>query len=162
MLDLLPDNNGFPFHLLTHRGRHDLRTIPTMFCVLLAALIADMVLATFFDILQSQLKSNVGFLLFVPIVIAIFVPGYYLLFGFLRQKSIEIRSKAQDHDMMYVGIAIVQLLISSILAIMVLQITLFAQYYIGLTVACVSLSYGAATVVAATMSYRLFLWYYSA
>src|SRR5919198_6146109 len=60
--------------------------------VIISALIVDMTLSTFSDILQRQLATVLGILLFIIIIVAIFV-GQYSLYGFVIRVTREVRPK---------------------------------------------------------------------
>jgi MFS family permease len=128
--------------------------------VIISALIVDMTLSTFSDILQRQLATVLGILLFIIIIVAIFV-GQYSLYGFVNRVTREVRPKILYFSKITSHLVIVQYVITSILLFMILQIVITSSYHVGLIIAATSISYTLATIIMTLLSYKFFSWYKS-
>ena len=69
--------------------------------LMIIALVVDMTLSTFSDILNKQSGSLWGIILFVAIVVAIFGIGQHFLLVFLNQLSRQVRSKESYLNKLY-------------------------------------------------------------
>jgi hypothetical protein len=127
--------------------------------LLFTALLVDMTLSTFSDILNKQYASLWAIVLFIAIIIAIFGVGQYFLLKFLNQLSKQVRSKESYLNKLYRLLTIAQYVIAAILILMIFQIVLSAHYYIVSTIAATALSYALACTTMVLISYRLFSWY---
>jgi len=149
-----PDNED---HLSSTTRYLTRRRISALITVIIMALLIDMCLSTFSDILKE--KAAWGFALFVAIVVIIYGPGQHFVLGFLKYLSKGVRSKAPYLDRLYKMIRMVQYVIAGILFLIIFQIVLTSHYYVLSTVIATTLGYGLACIVMSLVSYRFFSWF---
>jgi hypothetical protein len=124
--------------------------------VVIAALLIDMVISSFFDIIGKKVSAM---LIFMVLLAIIFAGGQYILLGFVKSVSKGLRSKKTDINITYRAVTIIQYVISVILVILVLQILLASYFSSSLIIAATIVSYIPATIIMALLSYRFYSWY---
>jgi hypothetical protein len=129
--------------------------------IVIFAIIVDVMLSMSIDVLEKQLVSRWGVILFAVITAAIYIPSQYLLLGFVNNASKEIRIKNSYFRIMYKVVLLFQSVIGVIMLISILQIVLIEKYSIGLLIAATAISYTLATIIMIMFSYRFFVWYKS-
>jgi hypothetical protein len=127
--------------------------------VLISAITSDMIISTFYSILQTQLVSTLGIALFIGIVAAVYGIGQYFLLRFIKHVSISIRSKERQFDLMYKGMVAIQYVLSCVFLFLILQMLSTHQYYTSLIVSIIAISFVPSVIIAGFLSYRFFLWY---
>lgn len=129
--------------------------------IVIFAIIADVMLSMSIDVLEKQLVSIYGVILFIGIIAAIYLPSQYLLLRFVNNASKEIRVKSCYFRIAYRAVVFSQYVIAGIMLSTVLQIVLTGKYSIGLLIAATVLSFTLATIIMAVFSYRFFSWFKS-
>jgi hypothetical protein len=129
--------------------------------IVIFAIIVDVMLSMSIDVLEKQLVSRWGVILFAVITAAIYIPSQRLLLGFVNNASKEIRIKNSYFRIMYKVVLLFQSVIGVIMLISILQIVLIEKYSIGLLIAATAISYTLATIIMIMFSYRFFIWYKS-
>jgi hypothetical protein len=123
-------------------------------------MLIDMIISSFFDVIGS-LVSQWGITLFTVLLAVIFGTGQYLLLGFVKQVSKDLRKKKVDIAVTYRIVIVVQYVVSAILILVVLQIILGSYYSAKLIIAATLVSYIPATIIMGILSYRFYSWYKS-
>jgi hypothetical protein len=134
--------------------------------IVIGALVTDMIISSFIDVLGNFGSLTWRVVPFVIIYTIIYGVGQYLLLGFVKQVSRDLRSKKRDIDIMYRIVVIIQYVVSAILLVIILQIILSAfsynhHYSIYLIIAATIVSYIPASIIMGLLSYRFFSWYSS-
>jgi hypothetical protein len=137
------------------------KRISALMAIIITALLIDMCLSTFSDILKERLISIWGLILFVAIVVIIYGPGQYFVLGFLKYLSKGVRSKAPYLGGLYNMFRIAQYVIAGILFLIIFQIVLTSHYYIVSTIAATTIGYALACIFMSLVSYRFFSWFKS-
>src|SRR5262249_29301541 len=128
--------------------------------ILITAMLIDMIISSFIDVIGS-LTSQWGIVLFIVLLAVIFGTGQYLLLGFVKQVSKDLRKKKIDIAVTYRIVVVVQYVVSAILILVVLQIILGSYYSARLIIAATLVSYIPATIIMGILSYRFYSWYKS-
>jgi len=118
-------------------------------------MLIDMIISSFIDVIGS-LTSQWGVVLFTVLLAVIFGTGQYLLLGFVKQVSKDLRKKKVDIAVTYRIVVVVQYVVSAILILMVLQIILGSYYSARLIIATTLVSYIPATIIMGILSYRFY------
>jgi hypothetical protein len=113
------------------------------------------------DVLEKQLVSMYGIILFIGLTAAIYIPALYLLLTFVNKTSKEIRAKSTYFRITYKAVVISQFVIGGILLAIILEIVLTCKFSIGLLIASTSISFTLATIIMVMFSYRFFSWFRS-
>jgi hypothetical protein len=69
--------------------------------ILITAMLVDMIISSFFDIIGGKLASTLGLVLFIVLLVVIFGMGQYLLLGFVQQVSKDLRKRKRDINLTY-------------------------------------------------------------
>lgn len=143
------------------KANYDLTTaVPKIaIYILIALVIVDMNLATFFDILDEQLVSTAGLILFITTVIFSYGIGQFYLLKFARSASRDIRDTSQYFRITFDMIVIVQYLLTAILAFSIIQMLLVSSYYSLLIVLATLSTYSIAALITGFLSYKFLFWY---
>jgi len=123
-------------------------------------MLIDMIISSFIDVIGS-LTSQWGVVLFTVLLAVIFGTGQYLLLGFVKQVSKDLRKKKIDIAVTYRIVVVVQYIVSAILILVVLQIIFGSYYSARLIIAATLVSYIPATIIMGILSYRFYSWYKS-
>lgn len=138
------------------------KKFPVAASVLLAAVVADMLIGSFYDVVREELTySGLGVLIFLALVAVIYGLGQYILLGFVKRASKSLRTKSVPFNALYAATVTIQFGITAILLIMVAQMTTGSHYDLRLIVAGTALSTVTAAVLLGWFSYRFLLWYRS-
>lgn len=129
--------------------------------LVLAMLVSDMIIGSFYDVLREELASPSGVLLFAAIVAVLYGTGHYVLIGFAGQASRGLRARSASFNAIHVATITVQYAVIAILLFMVAQIAAGSYYDIRLIVAGMAASALPAAALLGRFSYRLLLWYRS-
>ncbi|HKI08243.1 MAG TPA: hypothetical protein VKA09_07580 [Nitrososphaeraceae archaeon] len=113
-----------------------------------------------YDVFVIQLSSLSGGILFVVLTVSSYGVGYYLLARYSKQINIQ----GQKSDIPYLrsmfhAVRIIFFITAAILAIIILQILITSQYYVGLSLAIVLAGYLLAAVNAGLLGYKMLSWY---
>jgi hypothetical protein len=129
--------------------------------IVIFAIIVDVMLSMSIDVLEKQLVSMYGVILFIGITAAIYIPSQYLLLRFVNNASKDIRVKSSYFGIAYRAVVFSQYVIAGIMLITVLQIVLTGKYSVGLLIAATVISFTLATIIMVMFSYRFFSWFKS-
>lgn len=138
-----------------------IRVITIFASIVISAIIVDVMLSMSIDVLDKQLVSMYGVILFVGVTAAIYIPSLYLLLTFVNTASKDIRIRSTYFKITYKAVVIAQIVIGGILLVTVLQIVLTREYSIGLLIASTAISFTLATIIMLMFSYRFFSWFRS-
>jgi hypothetical protein len=117
------------------------------------ALLADMIIFSFFDVLVESLASSWGIMLFILPLTVIYGTGQYLL-GFEMQVSKDLKKKS-DIAVTNGMVVVVQYAVSVILILAVLQILLGSYFSARLIIPATFVSYIPATIIMGILGYSL-------
>lgn len=91
------------------------------------------------------------------VIISIILVGQYLILGFVKDKSKEIRrKKGLQIDAIHKIVTIVQYVLTSILLLAILEIVFTSRYYVNLLIAAITISYTLAVIITAILAQRFF------
>jgi MFS family permease len=124
-------------------------------------MLIDMIISSFFDVIGGKLVSRFGLVLFIILLAIIFGAGQYLLLGFVKQVSKDLRKRKRDINLTYKLVDIIQYAVSGILILLITQIILGSYFSTGLIIAATLVSYIPATAIMGLLSYRFYSWYKS-
>jgi hypothetical protein len=113
------------------------------------------------DIFTEQLSSPLGVVLFVMLVVLSYGAGHYILLHTLSQTDRDIGNKSRFFRLVYNAVRIAFYATAVIVTLIIVQIALTSQYYVGMSVAVMAISFllGSGTYV--LLSYKFFMWYSS-
>jgi hypothetical protein len=136
---------------------------PILPFILIGALAIDMLISSFLDVNggKAVFSSAWGIGLFVVVIGSIFISAQYLLLGFVKKVSKEIRTKKSDMNAIYTMVTICQYVISGILVSIILQIIFLAQFFSILIILATLTSYIPASLIMCILSYRFYSSYKS-
>ncbi len=132
------------------------RKLFIVFFVLMVALIVDNSFSINADIFRDQIISFWGVVLFVAIFAAYALAQFFIL-EMVKGKNRQLLSSS-------VGISenvttIAQYALTSIIAIVILELLFSSQYHRDLLIASNTISYGAAIFLTSLLAWKLFSWY---
>jgi len=104
-------------------------------------MLVDMIISSFFDVIGTKLVSRFGLVLFVMLFAIIFGTGQYLLLGFVKQVSKDLRKRKRDINLTYKLVTIIQYAVSGILILLITQIILGSYFSTRLIIAATLVSY---------------------
>jgi hypothetical protein len=113
------------------------------------------------DIFTEQLSSALGVVLFVMLAVLSYGAGHYILIHTLSQTDRDIGNKSRFFRLVYNAVRIAFYATAVIVTLIIVQIALTSQYYVGMSVAVMAISFllGSGTYV--LLSYKFFMWYSS-
>jgi hypothetical protein len=113
------------------------------------------------DIFTEQLSSALGVVLFVMLAVLSYGAGHYILVHTLSQTDRDIGNKSRFFRLVYNAVRIAFYATAVIVTLIIVQIALTSQYYVGMSVAVMAISFllGSGTYV--LLSYKFFMWYSS-
>jgi hypothetical protein len=113
------------------------------------------------DIFTEQLSSPLGVVLFVMLAVLSYGAGHYILIHTLSQTDRDIGNKSRFFRLVYNAVRIAFYATAVIVTLIIVQIALTSQYYVGMSVAVMAISFllGSGTYV--LLSYKFFMWYSS-
>jgi hypothetical protein len=127
---------------------------------MVSAFIIEVSLSNISDIINRELASTLGIMLFVIIYCAVAVPQIFIL-NIVNKKNKEIRRDIPHLDILDKAIAIVQYVLMAIILFSILQIIFSSFYYTSLLIISTTISYGAAAFVMGMFSFKLLSWFSS-
>jgi hypothetical protein len=138
-------------------------TISIIAAIVITFQVVDMMLGSFFGILQQQLVSLGGVILYTVIVTIIYIVGQYFLLNFAKHTSREFKRTTMQYFVVLLKITtIVQYVLAGILLFMILQIATLPQYYFtSLMVAAIAITSILTVVVMGLLGYTFFSWHKS-
>lgn len=127
--------------------------------ILITTLLVDMILSSFFDVLGQKLVSTWGLVLFIGNTMIIFGVGQYLLLGYVKRATQDLRTKKVGIKITYKIVEVVQYVVCGIIGLIILQIIFYSQYSTKLIIAATIVSYIPACAIMLLLSYRFYLWF---
>ncbi len=133
----------------------------TVVIIVVFALIVDTSLIKTSILTTSQTGSSQRVEYFI-VIISITLAGQYLILGFVKNKSKEIRRKKElRFSAIFKIVTIVQHSLTAILVSIILQLVLTSQYNVSLLIAAIAISYTLAVIIMALLTQRFFSWFKS-
>jgi len=127
-------------------------------CVVVVALILDTSLIKTSGVTTSQSGSAARVDFFV-IILSITIIGQFLILGFVREKSVEIRrNKELRINTIQKIVTLLQSVLTGILIFIILQIVLTSQYNLNMLIAATAISYSLAIAMMVLLTRRFFSW----
>jgi hypothetical protein len=131
-----------------------------MWSIVIIALMIDTSLVNLSDIIRINMGSWKMIVFFV--IAAIYGIGQFLVLGFIKDKSKEIRTKSPLHlNTIFEIVTIVQYALTGILLFVILQMIVWSYYSIVVLITAASISYILAIAMMGILAQRFFLWYKS-
>jgi hypothetical protein len=129
--------------------------------IVIAAIVLDTTLATFYDVLAEQLASFWGLVLYIAIIIAAYGIGQHFLLTYLKRISAETKgSKGRGYfDMAYNIVILVQYVLTGIFLIMIIEMLLVSQYHTISIIASITIAFTPASITIGMISHRLLSWF---
>jgi hypothetical protein len=128
--------------------------------IVVITLLVDSQIGYIADFIPERLATNEGIALFIGIAV-VFAVGGILILEYVRYKSKESRSRALYLHIMHVGVSIAQYVLIAIIAFVVAQILVTAQYNTVMIATALSISYGLWIVILGLLSRAFFSWFRS-
>jgi hypothetical protein len=123
------------------------RKISIIAYITIIALMTDMLLGTFFDVLRLQLISGWGIVIFTAIVMVLYGIGQYFLMKFAKISASLI--------------SISQYTLLTIFLLIVLQMIFTSHYYRGMIIVATAIGTIPGSILLGLLGYRLISWYKS-
>ena len=134
------------------------KIILAVVCIVVVALILDTSLIKTSGIITSQSGSAARVDFFV-IILSITIIGQFLILGFVRAKSVEIRrNKGLRINTIQKIVTLLQSVLTGILIFIILQIVLTSQYNLDMLIAATAISYSLAIAMMVLLTRRFFSW----
>lgn len=132
----------------------------SVFLILVIAQIIDSMLGSMADILKDFTVSVEGLALFL-IISLIYCFGQYFILGMVKAKNREKEIRKLHFNVLEKIVRISQYVLLTILILVILQMTIAAEYSTFLLRVAVFISSGLALYVMSFLSYSLFTWFRS-
>jgi hypothetical protein len=132
------------------------RKLLAVFFVFMVALIVDNSFSINADIFRDQIISFWGVVLFVTIAL-VYAFGQFFILEMVKAKNRQVSSGSNGKSENVITIA--QYALTSIIAIVILEILFSSQYHRDLLIGSNTISYGAAIFLTALLTWKLFSWY---
>jgi hypothetical protein len=129
--------------------------------IVIAAIVLDTMLATFYDVLAEQLISVWGFVLFVAIIIVTYGIGQHFLLTYLKRVNEGTKAKKGKgyFDIAYNIVIFVQYVLTGIFLFLIIEMLLLSQYHTVLVIAAITISFTPASITIGIIGYRLLSWF---
>jgi hypothetical protein len=132
------------------------RKLLAVFFVFMVALIVDNSFSINADIFRDQTISFWGVVLFVTIAL-VYAFGQFFILEMVKAKNRQVSSGSNGKSENVITIA--QYALTSIIAIVIIEILFSSQYHRDLLIGSNTVSYGAAIFLTALLTWKLFSWY---
>lgn len=109
------------------------------------------------DFIHERLVTNEGIALFIGIAV-VFVAGGILILQYVKTKTKESRARALHLHATHIGVTIAQYVLIAIIAFVIAQILVTAQYNTVMIAAALSISYGLWIIILALLSRAFLSW----
>lgn len=112
---------------------------------------------------STTTQSLFGFRITVFLVIGIiYVLGQYLILGFIKSKSMKIRTKEQPFlNLMHRTVTVVQYILAAVLIFVMFQVIIISRYDTAMISVATGISYLLAMVMLGLLAHRFILWFRS-
>jgi hypothetical protein len=128
--------------------------------VVVITLLVDSQIGYIADFISERLATNEGIALFIGIAV-VFAAGGILILQYVKTKTKESHARALHLRAMHIGVTIAQYVLIAIIAFVIAQILLTAQYNTVTLAIALSISYGLWIIILALLSRALFSWFRS-
>jgi hypothetical protein len=135
--------------------------VAAIIVVLILAITLDSLLSNISDLSGAQLTEGIKILFFSVLVACIVFSVRYLLTYYSRRIRVELRLLLRDLAIMSKVITITQIVLSTALVLIVLQMIFTLQYFTALLALVMITSYLLGSIVLGILSYKFFRWYKS-
>jgi len=136
------------------------KKLPILFYIMIPVLLIEVSLSNISDIINTELASTLGIILFVLIYCAVAVTQIFIL-NIVSKKNKELRRDASHLNILDKAIVIVQYILMAIILFSILQIIFSSFYYTSLLIISTTISYGTAAFVMGMFSFKLLSWFRS-
>jgi hypothetical protein len=109
------------------------------------------------DFIPDRLVTNEGLALFIAIAV-VFAVASVLILEYVKAKSKESRARALYLHITHIGVTVAQYVLIAIVAFVIAQILISAQYNAVSLVVAISISYGLWIITLGLLSRAFFLW----
>jgi hypothetical protein len=127
--------------------------------IVIAAIVLDSILATFYDALAQQLSSFWGLVLFIAIIIVAYGIGQHFLITYLKRISAGTKGSRGYFDIVYNIVILIQYVLAGIFLIIIIEMLSISQYYTILIIAAITIAFTPASITMGMISYRLLSWF---
>jgi hypothetical protein len=128
--------------------------------ILVVTFMVDSQIGYIADFIPERLATNEGIALFIGIAV-VFAIGGILTLEYVKTKTKEGRARALHLHATHIGVTIAQYVLIAIIAFVIAQILVTAQYNTVMIAAALSISYGLWIITLALLSRALFSWFRS-
>src|ERR687896_1067844 len=128
--------------------------------ILVVTFIVDSQIGYIADFIPERLATNEGIALFIGIAV-VFAIGGILILQYVKTKTKESHARALHLRAIHIGVTIAQYVLIAIIAFVIAQILLTAQYNTVTLAIALSISYGLWIIILALLSRALFSWFRS-
>ena len=129
--------------------------------IVIAAIVLDTILATFYDVLTEHLTSIWGFVLFVAIIITTYGIGQHFLLIYLKRVNERAEAKKGKgyFDTAYNIVILVQYVLTGIFLFIIIEMLLLSQYHTVLVIVAITIAFTPASITIGIIGYRLLSWF---
>jgi hypothetical protein len=139
-------------------ARLNLKTVSITFLVVVSFVLVDVSVGSLADIYSDFSITRAGMALFLSIT-GVLVVGTYIILKITTDKIRTGRSNGAYENKIQKVVWAVYYLMVAIIALVILQILFFSEYYTDMLVIAPSISYGLATCLMGLLAYRFFTWF---
>src|ERR687895_1004225 len=125
--------------------------------VVVITLFVDSQIGYIADFISERLATNEGIALFIGIAV-VFAAGGILILEYVKTKTKESHARALHLRATHIGVTIAQYVLIAIIAFVIAQILLTAQYNTVMIAAALSISYGLWIIMLALLSRAFLSW----
>lgn len=129
--------------------------------IVIAAIVLDTLLATFFDVLTEYLTSIWGFVLFVAIIITTYGIGQYFLLIYLKRvnERAQVKKGKGYFEIAYNIVILVQYVLTGIFLFIIIEMLLLSHYHTALVIMAITIAFTPASITIGIIGYRLLSWF---
>ncbi|HZB98667.1 MAG TPA: hypothetical protein VE226_01555 [Nitrososphaeraceae archaeon] len=128
--------------------------------ILVVTFMVDSQIGYIADFIPERLVTNEGIALFIGIAV-VFAAGGILILQYVKTKTKESRARALHLRATHIGVTIAQYVLIAIIAFVIAQILVTAQYNTVMIAAALSISYGLWIIMLALLSRAFLAWWRS-
>jgi hypothetical protein len=125
--------------------------------ILVVTFMVDSQIGYIADFIPERLVTNEGIALFIGIAV-VFAAGGILILQYVKTKTKESRARALHLRATHIGVTIAQYVLIAIIAFVIAQILVTAQYNTVMIAAALSISYGLWIIMLALLSLAFLSW----
>ena len=140
------------------KSRFSDKKLLILMSVVVITLFVDSQIGYIADFISERLATNEGIALFIGIAV-VFAAGGILILQYVKTKTKESHARALHLRAIHIGVTIAQYVLIAIIAFVIAQILLTAQYNTVTLAIALSISYGLWIIILALLSRALFSWF---